>query len=187
MNVIALKAVGDVSFPLLKRLAVPIAGELRAGTVVLPGRLDPGFAHDPGRGQYISTLILERLSAEISEAESRILGVAGVDLCIPILTFVFGEAHLGCCAAVMSTSRLRQEFYGLPPAPEILFERALKEALHELGHTYGLRHCPDYACVMRSSNAVEEVDIKGSTLCRSCRVAVEEWSEGDIRLAPNGS
>ena len=185
MNVISLKAVGNVSFSLLKRLAVPIAGELRAGTVVLPGRLDPEFAHDPSRGQYVSTQILERLSAEDFDEESRILGVAGVDLCIPILTFVFGEAHLGCCAAVMSTYRLRQEFYGLPPNPELLFERTLKEALHELGHTYGLRHCPDYECVMRSSNAVEEVDIKGSTLCRSCRRAVEEWLEGDIRLASN--
>ena len=76
-----------------------------------------------------------------------------IDLYIPVLTFVFGEAQLADGGAVVSAHRLHQEFYGMPTDPELLHERLLKESLHELGHTYGLRHCPDYTCVMSSSNA----------------------------------
>jgi archaemetzincin len=96
------------------------------------------------------------------------LGVTDLDLYIPVLTFVFGEAQLAGGRAVVSTLRLRQEFYGLPADPELLGERLLKEALHELGHTYGLRHCPDYTCVMSSSNGVERIDLKSAEFCPTC-------------------
>ena len=69
---------------------------------------------------------------------------------------------------VVSAHRLRQEFYGLPTDPELLHERLLKEALHELGHTYGLRHCPDYTCVMSASNGVERIDLKRAEFCPAC-------------------
>ena len=69
---------------------------------------------------------------------------------------------------MVSAHRLRQEFYGLPTDPELLHERLLKEALHELGHTYGLRHCPDYTCVMSSSNGVERIDLKSAEFCPTC-------------------
>ena len=91
-----------------------------------------------------------------------------MDLYIPVLTFVFGEAQLADGGAVVSAHRLRQEFYGMPTDPELLHERLLKEALHELGHTYGLRHCPDYTCVMSSSNGVERIDLKGAEFCPTC-------------------
>ncbi len=95
-----------------------------------------------------------------------------MDLYIPVLTFVFGEAQLSDGGAVVSTHRLRQEFYGLPADLELLRERLLKEALHELGHTYGLRHCPDYLCVMSSSNGVERIDLKRAEFCPACAPAL---------------
>ena len=91
-----------------------------------------------------------------------------MDLYIPVLTFVFGEAQLADGGAVVSAHRLRQEFYGLPTDPELLHQRLLKEALHELGHTYGLRHCPDYTCVMSASNGVERIDLKRPDFCPAC-------------------
>lgn len=91
-----------------------------------------------------------------------------MDLYIPVLTFVFGEAQLTNGGAVVSTHRLRQEFYGLPADSDLLHDRLLKESLHELGHTYGLRHCPDYTCVMSSSNGVERVDLKSADFCPLC-------------------
>jgi archaemetzincin len=91
-----------------------------------------------------------------------------MDLYIPVLTFVFGEAQLTNGGAVVSAHRLRQEFYGMPSDTELLQERLLKESLHELGHTYGLRHCPDYSCVMSSSNGVERIDLKGADFCPNC-------------------
>jgi archaemetzincin len=91
-----------------------------------------------------------------------------MDLYIPVLTFVFGEAQLKDGAAVVSAHRLRQEFYGMPADTDLLHERLLKEALHELGHTYGLRHCPDYTCVMSSSTGVERIDLKNAEFCPNC-------------------
>jgi archaemetzincin len=95
-----------------------------------------------------------------------------MDLYIPVLTFVFGEAQLSDGGAVVSAHRLRQEFYGMPTNPELLHERLLKESLHELGHTYGLRHCPDYTCVMSSSNAVERIDLKNAEFCPNCALLI---------------
>ncbi len=121
------------------------------------------------RGQFHSTQLLARLAGMPAGDGARILGVAEVDLFIPILTFVFGEAQLEGRAALLSTCRLRQEFYGLPPDPELFLDRVEKEALHELGHTFGLVHCREIDCVMHFSNAVEEVDLKTNEFCPDCR------------------
>jgi archaemetzincin len=99
----------------------------------------------------------------------RVLGIAAVDLYIPILTFVFGEAQMGGPCAVVSVHRLRQEFYGLPADQELFRQRALKEAVHEIGHTVNLTHCSDYQCAMAPSHAVEWIDLKESTLCAGCQ------------------
>ncbi|MGA2599921.1 MAG: hypothetical protein ABSH09_23365 [Bryobacteraceae bacterium] len=95
------------------------------------------------------------------------LGVASVDLFVPVLTFVFGEAQLEGNCAVVSHYRLAE-----PGRPELLMERLTKEAAHELGHTFGLRHCHDWNCVMSSSHAVERLDVKSADFCARCRKAV---------------
>ena len=130
-----------------------------------------GFALDAGRGQYHSTAILQRLE-RVSDPDARVLGVAACDLYVPVLTFVFGEAQLDGNCAVVSTARLREEFYGLPGREEVLRKRLLKEAVHELGHTFGLRHCADWRCVMTSSHAVERLDVKEAEFCGRCRKSV---------------
>ena len=89
-----------------------------------------------------------------------------------MLTFVFGEAQLDGNCAVVSTARLHEEFYGLPPRADLLRERLVKEAAHELGHTFGLRHCADWRCVMTSSHAVERLDVKDAEFCAACRKPV---------------
>jgi archaemetzincin len=139
----------------------------RAPEPVAPHRpcLDPAFAYDAMRDQYLASALLEELT---HLTELRVLGVTAVDLFSPILTFVFGEGRLPGRAAVFSVHRLREEFYGLPPNRDLLFERAAKEMLHELGHTRGLAHCLDASCVMSSSHSVEGVDRKGSRYCRRC-------------------
>ena len=164
--------IGNVDNGLLKDLRPAIEETFRISCQVLPARLDPEFAYHAERQQYHSSEILQRMQSFLQEDSWRMLGVAGVDLYIPILTFVFGEAQMGGPCAVVSVHRLHQEFYGLPPDEEIFRQRALKEAVHELGHTINLTHCEDYRCAMAPSHAVEWIDLKESTLCSACLSAV---------------
>ena len=102
------------------------------------------------------------------EPGARLLAVTSLDLYVPVLTFVFGEAQLSGACAVVSMHRLREEFYGFQPREELMRERLVKEAVHELGHTFGLRHCDDWRCVMTSSHGVERLDIKNAGFCVLC-------------------
>jgi len=86
---------------------------------------------------------------------------------------------LGGRAAIASLFRLRQELYGLPADSELLTARLVKEVAHELGHTFGLTHCPDWRCAMHASNTVEEVDLKGATYCRACAAEIRNGSESN--------
>jgi archaemetzincin len=138
---------------------------------VLPRGLDPEFAFHPERQQYHSSQILAAMQP-LTGDWWRVLGVAAVDLYIPILTFVFGEAQIGGPCALVSSYRLREEFYGLPPDCRTLRARLFKESVHEIGHTLGLTHCHDYRCAMAASHAVEWIDVKEPLLCSQCQSRV---------------
>jgi archaemetzincin len=130
------------------------------------------FAFDPGRGQYRSIAVLEMLARRVTPGALKLVALTGRDLFVPVLTFVYGHAQLGGRLAVVSVARLRQEFYGLPPNREILLERALKEALHETGHTFGLVHCGERECAMSLSTNVGQIDRKRAGFCPSCAAGV---------------
>lgn len=144
--------------------------------------LDPSFAYDLSRTQYNSTLLISAFLDRWKGNEGKILGVTSVDLFVPVLTYVFGEAQLDGPIAVVSTYRLDETLYGLPPSPKLAAARLLKEAIHELGHTFGLIHCHEFECVMHSSTAVEEIDLKSAQFCVACegrlRGKVEEMLPG---------
>ncbi len=159
----------DWSDALLAGVADVFPNPIQATTV----RLDLAPCLVPSRQQHHATLVLAALLRHRSDPGAKILGVVNVDLFIPVLTFVFGQAQLDGPSAVVSTYRLRTEFYGLPADEGLLVERAIKECVHELGHAFGLVHCPDYGCVMHSSTAVDEVDVKGATLCGRCTSVLE--------------
>lgn len=138
----------------------------------LPSIPVPPGSFEARRNQYYSTKILKEMLEEVPQDALKLLGVTEKDLCIPILTYVFGEAQVGGTAAVVSLARLRQEYYGLVPDRPLLLERLRKESLHELGHTFGLVHCPSRDCVMYLSNTVFDVDTRGRDFCRGCRTVV---------------
>lgn len=170
MKEIRVVGCGAPAAPLLSAVANALSAELRAPARVAEGTVDITFARHPERNQYHSTAIIEHLAVSgVRPQLQRIVAVTDLDLYIPILTFVFGEAQLGGTIAVVSYHRLAQEFYGLPRDLTLLRERLVKEAIHEAGHTIGLTHCDDYECVMAASHAVEWLDLKGSTFCPACR------------------
>ena len=175
MRIVSLVAVGEVDRDHLELLAEGLTPLLGVACAIHTDRVDAAFAFDSLRGQYHSSEILKRLKKLPAAETWRLLGVTEADLFIPILTFVFGEAQLGpsnAGAAVVSMHRLRQEFYGMPTDPQVLADRLLKEALHELGHTLGLRHCLNYQCVMSSSHSVENIDLKLPQFCPKCARAL---------------
>lgn len=141
------------------------------GETVLVGDKPVDFkvARDFERNQYNSTELIRSLLKLYPANNYKVLGITSLDLFIPILTFVFGEAQLDGPVAIVSSWRLRPEFYGLPADDILVRERMLKEVIHELGHTFGLIHCPDYECVMHSSTCVEEIDLKKVTFCTACK------------------
>jgi len=156
----------------LEYLAAALARTFKTPCQIRPEPFDVAFAADPRRGQYYSTAILQEMERRAGGGV-RVLGVTSCDLYVPVLTFVFGEAQLDGGCALVSTARLREEFYGLPANEDILRGRLVKEAAHELGHTFGLRHCPEWSCVMASSHGVERLDIKRAEFCADCRKPID--------------
>lgn len=125
-------------------------------------------AYDSSRRQTNSTQLLAQILNETLDPNGKRIGIVDVDLFIPILTFVFGEAQLGGPAAIVSTHRLSNQFYGLARDDALMMERLEKEVIHELGHTFGLFHCRQFECVMRASTYVEEIDLKRAVPCEAC-------------------
>jgi archaemetzincin len=138
---------------------------------------EPAPAFSPQRGQWSSVAFLEALLPRVPLAAARLLGVTERDLFVPVLSFVYGQAQLGGKVAVVSLARLRPEFHGLPGSPEVLARRAAAEAVHEVGHTFGLVHCPDRRCPMSLSIGLEDLDSRR----RACPPAGD--ARGAVRCA----
>ncbi len=149
-------------------------------TPVTIGRaaLDLGRGLDASRRQVNSTALLAQVLTDCCGPARKHVAVVDVDLFIPVLTFVFGEAQLEGCAAVVSTHRLSNQFYGLARNDGLMRERLAKEVVHELGHTCGLYHCRQFECVMRSATYVEEIDLKKVYPCAACSEFIRSLSRG---------
>ncbi|HLN54229.1 MAG TPA: archaemetzincin family Zn-dependent metalloprotease [Lentimicrobium sp.] len=146
-----------------------VEAEFRLPVIAKDGFLDIEEYFDQVRGQYNANKLLHRIEEQFSADNEKVVAIFGIDLFIPILTYIFGQAFLNGKVAVTSTYRLGNERYGLPKNDAIFIERFKKEVIHELGHTFGLIHCFDPVCVMRSSTYVEEIDQKEHKFCQNCR------------------
>lgn len=153
---------------LLDEIRPQVARVFGLTTRLWRGRERPAHAFDPVRNQHSSTRILEWLATTGPGDVHKVLAVTDVDLFIPVLTFVFGEAQLGGHAAVVSTARLVAPDSPVPPGGRLLAARLAKEAVHELGHSFGLVHCDLVRCVMSRSSSLLEVDAKHGGLCQDC-------------------
>ncbi|MEJ2672590.1 MAG: archaemetzincin family Zn-dependent metalloprotease [Deltaproteobacteria bacterium] len=142
---------GSLPPPLLGFLQEGLAQELGAEVSLTENLPLPDFRHE-GLRQYRGEPFLQALADARTSEAGVILGVTNVDLFVPGLNFVFGLADPRHRVAVISLARLYPEFYGQPRNPQLFKERALKEAIHEIGHVLGLGHCPDPACIMHFSN-----------------------------------
>jgi archaemetzincin len=173
-ELICVVPVGDVHEEILDALWDDLRRALGVACKVAPGLPHPFHAYSSARRQYLSSYIIRELGGLDLPEASRVLGVLDLDLYAPDLNFVFGQASSVGREALIALPRLRESFYGLPDDCELFRERALKEAVHEIGHTYGLSHCPDPLCVMYFSNALADTDRKGGSLCSNCQTTLED-------------
>lgn len=168
MKTVCLVAIRSVSAQVLDWVESTIAEWSPWPIRRLPALELPEGAYEERRGQYQSVEIMKAVARCAPSDAARIVGVTEVDLAIPALTFVFGQAQLDGPVAVVSLCRLRQEFYGLPGDESLLRERVVKEVLHELGHTSGLTHCADAKCAMSLATHIGMVDNKEERYCARC-------------------
>ncbi len=169
---IIISPIGDLDSDLIQRVGREIHRIFGFRTRIAPVIQDVVFAFDSNRNQHCSTLIIEKLAHMAPPQAIKILGITRVDLFIPILTHVYGEAQLGGKACIISTHRLNE---GLTMGVwEPFGRRVIKEAIHELGHTFNLRHCQNSACCMHYCRSIKDVDRKSEQLCRYCKVLLED-------------
>jgi len=168
---IALVPIGNVDKEFLEALRPPLEDVFGQRTRVGDGVELPGEGWNRDSSQHLASSLLAALSPSPHSGDT-VLGVVNVDIFAPGLNFVFGQADITGKRALISLQRLRQELYGLPQDENLFRQRALKEAVHELGHTYGLGHCPDRTCVMHFSNSLPDTDLKGWKFCSVCNEKV---------------
>ena len=154
-------------------ICTEVEQEFRVPTFPREGHLDLSEFFDLTRKQYDGNKLLKEIDARFASDHHKTMGLFNVDLFIPILTFIFGQAFLNGRSGIASAYRLHNERYGLKADKNILKDRLRKEVIHELGHTFGLYHCTNPICVMRSSTYVEDIDQKGWKFCAKCRRELE--------------
>ncbi len=173
MKRILIMPFGEMDPKPLDSIARDLREMFRCETVVGERLPVPEKTYNARRKQYHATRILQAMEARKPDSCDFMLGVLDKDLYVPELNFVFGEADVLVRIAVIGLPRLRQEFYGFDPDPELFLQRAAKEAIHELGHTCCLGHCPDRTCIMHFSNSLSDTDVKGPRFCAACRNKLE--------------
>ncbi len=168
MKKIILTPVGKIDEETLgmiqQRLGEIFAWTFDGGSQIEP----PRSAYDFKKKQYQSKAILAALRALELKEDERILGVTYVDLYAPGLSFIFGEADAEHGVALISLWRMRQVYRSLPGEKKLFAERFVKEAMHQLGHTYGLGHCWAPRCAMFPTNSLRETDKKQAFFCYEC-------------------
>lgn len=166
---ILLISFGQFDKKFLEKIAVAVNTAFELPVNIEVGYTDLVKFYDPARRQYDGNRLIQLIHSKYASENVKALGLFRVDLFIPILTFIIGQAVYNGNAGVVSLYRLKNELYGLKLDNELLFERFRKEIIHELGHMFGLKHCITPICVMRSSTYIEDVDEKMPRFCLKCR------------------
>lgn len=165
---ITLVSFGGFEKKFLAQIVAAVGIEVQSTVVLKEEYIDLNVFFDPARRQYNGDLLLKEVETMFPH-EHKVIALFNVDLFIPILTYIFGQAMLNGRIAVVSAFRLDNQRYGLKADQKLFFNRVKKEIVHELGHTLGLIHCHSPKCVMRSSTYVEDIDQKNSSFCTNCQ------------------
>ncbi|MFX1567123.1 MAG: archaemetzincin family Zn-dependent metalloprotease [Promethearchaeota archaeon] len=185
-KIIELLKIGDLDQLILLRLNHDLKGIFSSFNISININRDKlqleKVEYNSERSQYNADRILKRIIKLTKNYESfRILGIIDKDIYSDPLNFVFGIAIKPITrvsetpvASLISVTRLREQFYNKPENDNFFELRILKEAIHELGHTFGLEHCNNL-CIMRFSNSLMDTDKKPAQFCESCRKKIKNF------------
>jgi archaemetzincin len=169
---ILLISYGQFEKKILEKIAIDVTREFLFQVNIEESHIDLSKFYDPLRHQYDGNGLLKEIDTTYSSQLIKKIGLFRVDLFIPILTYIFGQAAFKGSTGIASLYRLRNEQYGIKKDEALLLNRFSKVVIHELGHTFGLIHCLIPTCVMRSSTYVEDIDQKSHNLCIQCRTKI---------------
>lgn len=158
---------GSVSKAVLEELVNNLQAKFNAKVVLEEIKPIPSSSYNAARGQYLAGGFLAELrKLALAANNTKFLGITEVDLYSQGLNFVFGQADINGPASVISLARLQPLNFNQWEQRELLQKRVLKEAVHELGHTFGFQHCQNRQCVMRFSNNISDTDEKSDSYCQ---------------------
>lgn len=169
---ILLISTGQFEENFLRNIAENVAKKFQQKVDIEEKYIELSLYYDPMRRQYNGYKLLKEIDAQPYSNKIKKIAIFQVDLFIPILTYIFGQATFNGNTGIASLYRLRNELYGLKKDNKLMFERFCKVIIHELGHTFGLIHCHTPSCVMNSSTYVEDLDQKESSFCPLCNSAL---------------
>jgi archaemetzincin len=158
---------GEVDEDVLEDVRHKLHTTFRIDVQVLKGREAPYFAFSSYRHQFSAPAIIRRIAGLVDQSNAKILALTPFDLFAPRTNFVFGEAQISGPAAVISLFRL------IDTDRNKYLARVGKEAVHEIGHTFGLDHCDNPKCVMHFSHNISDADVKSDTFCDPDRAAID--------------
>jgi archaemetzincin len=168
MDKIRIVPINNVDATFLDRLGPCLEERFLAGVELERSIAVPRSSLNATRGQLFVSTLTAKVQRMLPEADSVLLAITDFDLYKTSHRFVFGDADEAQNIAVVSVHRLRSEFYGEPADANLLFQRTLKESIHELGHAFGLKHCYNARCAMYLSNSIFETDNKMPHFCEIC-------------------
>jgi archaemetzincin len=176
---------GAVADPALPRVAVQPLGPVKkedlaaveAGIValygvrveVLPAASMPESAYYPPRKRYKADKLLDAVEKDAAPDFTKIIGLTARDISTSKDEIedwgIFGLGNLSGRACVVSTFRLRAG----KASEEVFHARLVKVVNHELGHTFGLDHCPTAGCLMQGAGGkIATVDGESGKPCPQC-------------------
>ncbi len=168
MSEICIVPINAIDTGLLTRLALCLEERFLYSCIVRSPLDVPKTILNNVRKQLFFGSISAKLSAAYEPREDLLLGITDFDLYKTSHQFIFGSSSPAQRCAVVSIHRLRSEYYGEPSDENALFQRLLKESVHEIGHTLGLKHCYNARCAMYYSNSIFDTDNKYSQFCDAC-------------------
>ncbi len=159
---------GEVDFTLVNRLATEIGPVFDRSVDILKGMKMPEEAFNVIRSQHYARVVLSKLERAKANQREKVIAICEDDLYLPDENYVIGYGDHLPGVAVVSLFRIRQEFYGLPEDESKIYERLIKESVHQLSYVFKVGQCRNSRCVHYETSSMMEIDQKAKKLCDIC-------------------